>query len=368
MEAFVDRYLARYRSFKTSWNYEDGCVLKGCADLYAATGEEKYRRFVLSYLDGRVTREGAIPSFDTGTYNIDSVNCGKVLFFALDETGQERYRKALDFVMGRLRTHPRCRCGSFWHKTIYPNQIWLDGLYMAQPFYLEYELRFNALRSLPDILLQFENVRRLLFNADKRLFYHGYDEARVQPWCDPVTGCSPNFWLRSVGWYLMALADCHALVRDADATAAARLAEMLAEAADGLLCYRDARTGLFYQVVDRADVPGNYTETSGSAMAAYALMKGALTGALPDGFGAAGLDVYQRLVAQKLREEGGETRLTGICSVAGLGPGDKRDGSVAYYLSEPVVSDDPKGVGPAMMAMAQAMLFRARAAVGAVKG
>jgi unsaturated rhamnogalacturonyl hydrolase len=93
MEAFVDRYLARYRSFKTSWNYEDGCVLKGCADLYAATGEEKYRRFVLSYLDGRVTREGAIPSFDTGTYNIDSVNCGKVLFFALDETGQERYRR-----------------------------------------------------------------------------------------------------------------------------------------------------------------------------------------------------------------------------------------------------------------------------------
>jgi len=357
MEAYLKRYLQAYRPYREHWNYEDGCVLTGCIRLFAATREPAYRRFVLDYLNPRVTRDGAIPSFDTSAYNIDSINCGKALFFALDETGEPRYRKAAEFVMGRLRTHPRCDCGSFWHKSIYPRQIWLDGLYMAQPFYLEYERRFGGLARLPDILTQFENVRRFLYNADKGLFYHGYDEARVQPWCDPETGCSRSFWLRSVGWYLMALADCAALLDGADGRASARLRAMLAEAAGGLLPYRDAATGLYRQVIDRADVAGNYLETSGSAMAAYAMLKGARTGALPaEPYAAAGRETFAALTKRKLRTVDGALRLADICAVAGLGPGNKRDGSVAYYLSEPVVADDPKGVGAAMMAYAETLL------------
>ena len=113
--AFIDQYLARYQSHNPAlWNYEDGCVLTGCRQLYQATGEEKYLRFVLDYLDARVAADGTIPTFDTGNYNIDAINCGKALFLAWDATGEEKYRKALDFHARRLAGHPRCVCGSFF--------------------------------------------------------------------------------------------------------------------------------------------------------------------------------------------------------------------------------------------------------------
>jgi unsaturated rhamnogalacturonyl hydrolase len=356
MEAYLEQYLIHYQPRHPYWNYEDGCVLTGCIRLYGVTRNPFYRNFAMHYLSERVAKDGTIPSFDESAYNIDGISCGKALFFALDETGETRYRKAADFLMHRLHSHPRCRCGSFWHKEIYPNQIWLDGLYMAQPFYLEYERRFNDLQNLPDIMGQFENVRRFLYDPAAGLFHHGYDEARVQPWCDPVTGCSPSFWLRSEGWYLMALADCIELLSCADAAVGCRLASMLREAADGLLSYADPDTGLFYQVIDRADLPGNYLETSGSAMAAFAFLKGARIGALPaERYLIAGQKAFDSLMKQKLRTIDGEEHLTDICAVAGLGPGAKRDGSAAYYLSEPVVSDDPKGVGATMTAYAESL-------------
>lgn len=206
--AFIDQYLARYQSHNPAlWNYEDGCVLTGCRQLYQATGEEKYLRFVLDYLDARVAADGTIPTFDTGNYNIDAINCGKALFLAWDATGEEKYRKALDFHAGRLAGHPRCVCGSFWHKEIYPWQVWLDGLYMAQPFAMEYETRFGGRAGYGDILRQFRNARTYLYDPAKGLSYHGWDERRQQPWSNPGTGCSPNFWSRAMGWYLMALID-----------------------------------------------------------------------------------------------------------------------------------------------------------------
>ena len=206
--AFIDQYLARYQSHNPAlWNYEDGCVLTGCRQLYQATGEEKYLRFVLDYLDARVAADGTIPTFDTGNYNIDAINCGKALFLAWDATGEEKYRKALDFHARRLAGHPRCVCGSFWHKEIYPWQVWLDGLYMAQPFAMEYETRFGGRAGYGDILRQFRNARTYLYDPAKGLSYHGWDESRQQPWSNPGTGCSPNFWSRAMGWYLMALID-----------------------------------------------------------------------------------------------------------------------------------------------------------------
>ena len=349
-EAFIRHYLQDYSDYKSYWNYEDGCVLKGCADLYAVTREPAYRDFVLRYLERRVAPDGSIPTYETAQYNIDSINCGKALFFALDQTGDERYRKAIEYVMQRLREHPRCQCGSSWHKTIYPNQIWLDGLYMAEPFYMEYEVRFGDDKRVSDILAQFANVRRLLYNQEKGLYYHACDEARMQPWCNPVTGCSPNFWLRSIGWYLMALADGLALLPDRQSEAYRSLASLLDEAIRGILPYRRP-DGMFSQVVDHPEAIGNYAETSGTAMIAYALMKGCTVGALPaEPYASVGRSVMESLLRDKLV---GDAHLVDICAVAGLGPGNKRDGSVAYYLSEPIVSDDAKGVGPFMMAYSQ---------------
>jgi len=354
---FVAQYLERYQDYKTYWNYEDGCVLKGCADLFAATGEAAYRDFVLRYLEKRVTAEGTIPSYPEDKYNIDSTNCGKALFFAYDQTGEERYRKAADYLTERLVHHPRCQCGNFWHKEIYPEQIWLDGLYMAQPFRVEYDMRFGGRKDAADVAGQFQNVRKYLWDDEKHLYYHACDLAKQQPWANKETGKSPNFWLRSMGWYLMALIDCVDKMDERLYEHYRALIDLFREAIRGIVPYADPETGLYYQVIDRADVAGNYLETSGSAMVIYALFKGVRLGVLD---GEKYLPIARRafdsLVREKLhRDEEGRWHLGGICAVAGLGPGEKRDGSVAYYLSEPVVDDDAKGVGPFLMAWSEQM-------------
>ena len=352
IRTFVDQFKARYQDYKDYWNYEDGCVLKGLMDLYRAAGDPADRQYVLDYLAGRVKEDGSIPTFRTDSYNIDAINCGKALFFALDETGDERYRKAADFLHERLATHPRCATGNFWHKQIYPEQIWLDGLYMAQPFRAEYDRRFLSGLEAADIAAQFRNVRKYLYNADKGLYYHACDLAKAQPWANRETGCSANFWLRSMGWYLMALVDCVDLMAEQLYEHRRALMDLFLEAVRGILPYADPETGLFYQVIDRADVKENYLETSGSAMVAYALMKGVRLGLLdPERYLAPGLKAFSSLVDRKLAlGEDGQWHLNDICLVAGLGPGEKRDGSVAYYLSEKVGPDDAKGVGPFMMA------------------
>ena len=355
LRTFADQYKARYSDYKDYWNYEDGCVLKGLIDLYRAAGEPADRQWVLDYLARRVSDDGTIPSFRTDSYNIDAINCGKALFFALDETGDERYRKAADFLHERLNTHPRCAVGNFWHKEIYPEQIWLDGLYMAQPFRAEYDKRWLSGLEAADIAKQFRNVKKYLYNEDKHLYYHACDLAKVQPWANPETGCSANFWLRSMGWYLMALVDCVEAMPEQLYEHRRQLMDLFLEAVRGILPYADLETGLFFQVIDRADVDGNYLETSGSAMVAYSLMKGVRLGLLdPERYLAPGLKAFRSLVEQKLAQGGdGQWHLNDICLVAGLGPGNKRDGSVAYYLSEKVGPDDAKGVGPFMMAWSE---------------
>lgn len=352
--SYFDRYLSDYTQYKAYWNYEDGCVLLGCQQLYEATGEDRYRQFILRYLPRFVDADGTISNYLVDQYNTDDINASKALFFAYAQTGDERYRKALDFTRARLDRHPRCACGSFWHKTVYPNQIWLDGLYMVQPFYMAYDTAYGGMQHYRDILRQFENVRAFLFDAERQLAYHGYDESRTQPWADPATGRSANFWLRSLGWYAMALIDTIDACDEQIYEVYALLRRDFAEIIRGLLRHRDAASGLFYQVVDHPGTPGNYLETSGSAMVAYSILKGVRLGLLAeDRYLPIGLGIVRSLLRDKLTTAGGQTRLEGICAVAGLGPGDARDGSIAYYLSEPIVADDAKGVGPFMMAYAE---------------
>ena len=176
---FVEGFLNAYKPYKKYWNYEDGCVLKGCIDLYNASENGNFAEFAFDYLETYVREDGSIPNYESTKYNIDSINSGKALFFAYGLTKDERYRKAIEYHMQRLREHPRCDCGNFFHKDLYPNQIWLDGLYMAQPFYMEYEMRYNKMENLGDIAQQFKNVRRFLYNGEKGLNYHAYDEKKV---------------------------------------------------------------------------------------------------------------------------------------------------------------------------------------------
>ncbi len=357
-EKYLKQYLNKYRPYQNYWNYEDGCLLMGCKRMYEATGDLFYKDFILQYLEKRVSEDGTIPSYNKDHYALDDLNCGRLLFFALDETKDTRYLRALEYHMKRLHDHPRCQCKSFWHKDIYPDQIWLDGLYMAQPLYMEYETRFNGMEHYDDIMTQFRNVRKYLFNEEKGLYYHGFDEARIQPWADRETGCSANFWSRACGWWLIALVDTVEVMNPQIYDQYRELQDMFRETVKGILPYRDKETGLIYQVIDREDLPGNYTEASGSVMTAAAVMKGCRMGILnPEKYLPVGRSMFESVCEKKLREDtDGIVKLQDICHVAGLGPGEKRNGSVEYYLSEPISADDAKGVGPFMMACAEYLL------------
>ena len=363
VEQYFKEYLLRYQNYKSYWNYEDGCVLIGCKQMYEATGDIQYLEFILNYLNEFIDEDGTIHHYELEQFNIDSINAGKILFYIYEVTKEEKYKKAIEFLMERLRDHPRTKDHNFWHKSIYPYQVWMDGLYMAQPFYMEYETKFHQKENYNDIVSQFRNVRKFLFDENKQLYYHGYDEARVQPWCDKVTGRSKNFWLRSMGWYLMALIDTIDAMSIEIYENYRELASLLKEAIQGILQYQDPKTKLFYQVIDHSQTEGNYLETSGSAMVGYAILKGCRLNILSkEKYQQTGIEVVEGIIGNKFLQNGETYELCDICHVAGLGPGETRDGSVAYYLSEPRVSEDAKGVGPFMMAYAQLLLTKEKAA------
>lgn len=357
-EQYVEHYLTHYQNAKTEWNYEDGCVLMGCVQLYKATGDEKYKNFVVEYMKKFINEDGTIAHYEKEKYNIDSIHTGKVLFFLYDETKEEKYRKAIEILMDQLRSHPRTKCNNFWHKKIYPNQIWLDGLYMAQPFYMEYETKYENKEHYDDIVNQFRNVRKYIYDEEKKLYYHAYDETKSMIWADKETGKSPNFWLRAMGWYLMALIDTMDVMSEEIFEHYKALEVIFKEAVSGILQYQDKESKLFYQIIDKADIEGNYLETSGSSMVAYAILKACRMGVLnSEKYAGIGMGIIDSLVNNMLIEEDGILKLSNMCSVAGLGPKEERDGSVDYYLSEAVVCDDHKGTGAFMMAYAQMLMY-----------
>lgn len=358
---YFDNYLAHYRNCKPYWNYEDGCVLIACQQLYQATGRQKYLDFILRYLEDFLMPDGTIRPFEPEKRNIDCFNPGKVLFLAERATGNDKYRRAADYLMHHLKEQPRNRNGSFFHKAIYPDQVWLDGFYMAQPFYLEYDIRYGHKQAYQDILMQYQNARRYMRDDKTGLYFHGYDAERIQPWADKITGCSQNFWLRATGWFLMSLVDIIALIPAEDAAYCAAFISLFTELAQALLPWRDSRSGLFYQVINYPQAEGNYTETSGSAMIAYSLLKAARLG-LPGcaEYGRIGTEMMHTLHDTKLIARGQDLHLTDICAVGGLGC--DRDGSLDYYFSERIVEDDAKGVGAFMMAYAQKLMLERREA------
>lgn len=356
-EKFIRSYMNNFTSAKVDkWNYEDGCILTGLIKMYDETKDDSYKNFVLNYLKKYINEDGTINYYKQDTYHLDNVASGNALFFAYDTTGDEKYRRAIEVLMEQLRKQPRTKSGNFWHKDIYPNQIWLDGLYMSQVFYMTYETKFGGKEHYNDIITQFQNVRKYLFDTEKTLYYHGYDESKEAKWANKETGTSANFWLRAMGWYMIALIDTMSVMEQPVYEYYRALGDLFKEALTGLMKYQDKETGMFYQVIDHPEEAGNYLETSGSAMIAYAMIKACrMKVILAEKYEENALHILNSIIDTKLIEQDGKLRLSGICSVAGLGGDDRRDGSIAYYLSEPVVNDDHKGVGAFMMAYAESL-------------
>ena len=335
---------------KPKWDYCNGLELQAIYMVWKKTADPKYFNYVKSYTDTIIARDGSITGYKVGDYNIDKLNSGKMLFDLYAKTKEEKLKKAMDILRNQMKTHPRTSEGGFWHKKIYTNQMWLDGIYMGSPYLAEYGYRFGEKDLFDDVANQILTMAKHSYDPKTGLYYHGWDESRQQKWSNPQTGCSPNFWSRSMGWYMMALVD----VLDnlpKDHPKRAEIIKILTDLSKSLEKYRDPKTGMWYQVTDRVGAEGNYVESSGSAMFIYTWVKGAQKGYLPKEYLEIGRKAYDQFIKRFIKENNdGTISLTDVCSVAGLGGEPRyRDGSYQYYISEPKRDNDPKAVGPFIM-------------------
>lgn len=345
---------------KPAWNYIDGCMMTSLIEMYKTTKDEKYINFVKDFVDYYVFEDGSIRGYDPKKYSTDDVCESKILFDLYELDPKEKYDKAIELAYSQVKAHPRTKEGNFWHKGIYPNQVWLDGLYMMQPFYTRYQTLRNK-KDYADIILQFQNVRNIMFDEKAKLYYHGYDSSKSMFWADKKTGLSKNFWLRSIGWFTVGLVDVLDYMDEQMYDEYNTIKQIFKETIDGILQYQDQESKMFWQVPNFPNRERNYLETSGSSMIAYAILKGVRLEALPERYRQIGVDIFNGICKKYLSvKPDGDLNLGGICLVAGLGPAEntRRDGSYEYYISEPVVENDAKGVGPLIMAYTEMMKIK----------
>lgn len=349
LSLMADTVMKTSSPYKEKWCYENGLALKALELLWRKTGDEKYIRYIKDSVDSFIQDDGSILTYRSDEYNIDQINEGKILFNLYELYKEEKYRKAAIHIREQLNTHPRTKEGGFWHKNIYPNQMWLDGIYMASPFLAEYALKMSETEAFDDVVNQILLIDKYTYDKNTGLLYHGWDESRQQAWSDKETGCSPNFWGRAIGWYVMAIVDVldflplnHAKRQDIE--------NILKRTIETLNNYRDLETGLWYQVLDKGGATGNYLETSASCMFIYSMAKAARKGYIDIEYKQMALKAYENMIKLYFSEDADLCELDSICKVAGLGGTPYRDGSYEYYISEAKGINDYKGVGPFIMA------------------
>lgn len=333
---------------RAKWTYTSGLFAESLLKLNQEVPTPQYVEFSKDAIGSFIADDGTIRKYKRSDFNIDNINPGKAVLALWQLTDEERYKKAADILRDQLNDHPRTSEGGFWHKQRYPMQMWLDGLYMGAPFYAEYGKLFNEPADFDDVANQFRLMTKYGYDPESGLFYHGWDESKNDEWANPVTGTSSNFWGRGLGWYSMALVDVLDFLPE-NHSARPELIDILNTVAEGVVKHQDSETGLWWQVLDQGGREGNYLEATASSMFVYSLAKGINHGYLSSDYRASLEKAYTGIIDDLIRQDNdGSISLMQCCSVAGLGYG--RDGSYAYYLSEPIIDNDPKGVGPFILA------------------
>ncbi|MDE1549429.1 glycoside hydrolase family 88/105 protein [Jeotgalibaca caeni] len=352
MQTLLERYpvLAEAKNYQGKWSYDFGVVLKGVLDRYDQTKNPAYRDYVKQNMDYFIQEDGEIKGYRFEAMNIDYVNNGKILFSLYEDTKEEKYKKAMERLFNQLKEMPRTSEGGFWHKKIYPYQMWLDGLYMGAPFYAEYLMTFCEGEGIEDVIKQFELCYKHTLDEETGLLYHAWDEKRQQEWADPETGLSPHFWGRSMGWYVMALVDTIQILPETHAGRTV-LAEQLISLMEALKKVQDPTTKVWYQILDKGEERGNYLEASATSMIVAAAAKGYQLGVLGEEWLPFIQESYVGLQEEFVfYTKENWVNLARCCEVAGLGGDDKRDGTFVYYISEPIITNDFKGYGAFLQA------------------
>jgi unsaturated rhamnogalacturonyl hydrolase len=332
------------------WHYEIGCMLTALEKLWNKTGDERYEQYIESNMDVFVREDGTIWTYELNEYNVDQINQGKALFYLYGKTGYPKYKTAIDLLMTQLKGHPRTSEGGFWHKKIYPFQMWLDGVYMTAPFLAAYAQKFSEPHWYDEVANEILLMEKVSRDPATGLLYHGWDETKEEHWANKETGCSPHFWSRSVGWFAMAVVDVLDFL-PLDHPKRGLIIGIFHRLAGAIQSVQDRETGLWHQVLNMGGREGNYLEASGSSMFVYSLAKGARLNYLDEQALECAAIGYRGLIKHCLvSDEDGTIHLDHTCGVAGLGNRPYRDGSYAYYVNEKTRRDDPKGVAPFIMA------------------
>jgi len=333
------------------WSYDMGVVLKGFEGIWQRTGDRKYYNAIQAKMDWFVQNDGSIKGYEADEFNLDHVNNGKLLLLLYRVTQKEKYLKAAQLLREQLRQHPRTNEGGFWHKKVYPYQMWLDGLYMGEPFYAEYSMLMHNDTAFNDIANQFIWMEKHARDPKTGLLYHAWDESKQMKWADPQTGLSKHFWARAMGWYSDAIVDALDYFPQTHPKRQA-LIDILNRLVVAIEQQQDKTTGLWYDVMNY-NGPGkekNYFEASASSQFVYAIAKGVRKGYLPASKIEIAKKGYDGIVKRFIKVEDGQTNLHGTVKVSGLGGNPFRDGSFEYYMSEPVIVNDPKGIGAFLLA------------------
>ncbi|MEC3876944.1 glycoside hydrolase family 88/105 protein [Chryseobacterium salviniae] len=353
MKRFPEAWMLDYNK-TPKWSYPTAIVLEGAERLFEQTGNQEYYQYISTFGETMVKEDGTILSYDLSKYNIDMLNCGNVLLYLFQKEKKEKYLKALQTLRSQIDGQPRTSEGGFWHKQIYPNQMWLDGLYMGEPFYAHYTSIFSkgadAEKAYNDIVNQFDLIQKHLLDKKTGLLYHAWDESREQQWADKKTGLSPNFWSRAMGWYGMAMVDVLDYLPQ-NHPGRTRILAYLKSYCDAVIKVQDQETGLWYQVLDKGGEKGNYLEATGSSMFVYTMKKAVNKKYLPKSYDAYAKKGYNGIIKHLITvDENGMVNLNRCCAVAGLGGNPYRSGTYEYYINEEIRSNDPKGTGPFILA------------------
>ncbi len=339
---------------KLKWDYCHGLELRAMLYVAAKYNRNDIRDYALSYADTMINADGTIKKYKLTDYSLDRINSGKYLFDVYDLTGEERYKKALDLLRSQFDTHPRNADGGFWHKKIYPHQVWLDGVYMGSPFLAEYAKRYESgeqqATDYADVINQMVMTSYHTYDYKSRLYLHACDVSKQMFWCNPINGQSAHCWGRALGWYAMAIVDNLELL-PTDCPDRTKAINILLHIAQQLERYAHKETGLWYQVMDRSGDDGNYLEASASCMFTYALYKGVRIGVLPSHYRKVADKAWQGILDNFIRiDNQGLVNITEVCAVAGLGGKNNRSGDYNYYINEMKRDNDAKAVGPFILA------------------
>lgn len=349
MQRFPEPWMIE-KAKKPRWGYTHGLVVKSMLEEWKHTGDTVYYQYAKIYADSLIDDKGRIKTMNYLSFNIDNINAGKILFDFYEKTGDERYKVAMDTLRKQLTEHPRTSEGGFWHKLKYPHQMWLDGIFMASPYLAQYGKVFRDEAVNADIVKQITLIAEKTYDPKTGLYYHGWDESKEQDWANKETGCSANFWSRSIGWYAAALVDVLDYM-PAQFEGRDSILTLIDTLAKGIAKYQDPETGVWWQVTDQRNRKGNYLESSASSLFVYFLCKAVNQGYIPADYRAVAERGFEGMIKQFIKEEpDGSYTITHCCAVAGLGGKGNRDGSFAYYIGEPVIENDPKSVGSFILA------------------